>query len=116
MGYFDLPTGELELNLKPKKDGKRNGWTSVMFTDGLYTQTLVGCVEEWSRLYKVLGARYNGREVTIPKKYHWELCNHGESLGSFKTRAEAVEKMHELQKKRRTDKSVKVGIPKFFLD
>lgn len=119
MGAFDLPRGELELNLKPKNKDcyfKEEGWQSVMFTDGLDYETLVGCVEDWTGNYEVLGARYNGRTVTIPKKFHWELQHKGEVLGSFKSRAEAVETMRARKAEWRKDKTVKVGLPKFVLD
>ena len=111
MGMFDLPRGEFELNLKPKK-GKvcsHNGWTSVMFTDSLYRGDIAQTVEMWSDSYKVLGARFNGREVAIPKKYHWEHRIKDEVLGVYKTYAEGRAVMDERKKLRWKDKSVKVG-------
>ena len=110
MGLFDLPTGELELNLKPKRSNcKRNGWTSVAFTDRLYREEIASCVEVWSKDYKVTGARYNGKTIQIPKKYHWEVRNKEEIFGKFKTRAEAVEELNERRLASRRDASVKVG-------
>ena len=117
MGYFDLPTGELELNLKPKKKGaKENGWTSVMFTDGLSKEDIATSVEEWSINYRVLEARYNCRPVTIPKKYHWELRSKEECFGIYKSRADAVKAMQERKAMRWEDKTVKVGLPYFVED
>ena len=113
MGAFDLPTGDFELLLKGK-DG--TNWQSVMFTDRLDYETIVGCVEDWNKNYEVLGARFNGRAVTIPEKFHWELRYKDEVFGSFKTRAEAVELMKERKAKQREDKTVKIGLPKFVLD
>lgn len=117
MGYFDLPTGEFSLNLKPKRvDCDYNGWRSVMFTDSLTVGDIADCVEDWEDSYEVLGAMYNGHTVTIPTNYHWELRNGDEMLGRFNTRKEAAKVMKEQRNLRRKDKTVKVGFPVFVQD
>lgn len=68
MGYFDLPTGNLELRI----DGE---WKSVCFGDGLTVEHVHGFVVEWSKHHKVTGARYCGRTVPMPKGklvFHYE--------------------------------------------
>ena len=110
MGAFDLPRGEFELLLK--KDGEAE-WKSVMFTDYIDMGEIADAAEMWSKNYKVLAARYNGREVTIPTNYKWELRYKDEVFGEFKTRAEAVEEMNRRKIERRKDKTVRVGLPYF---
>lgn len=110
MGYFDLPRGRVDLNLKPKKGGKYDGWTNVMMTDVAEPESIASLVEDWSKGYTVLGARFNGRDVEIPKNYHWELRDRdGEVLAKHKTHAEAAEDAKDRRLKRRTDPTVKVG-------
>ena len=110
MGYFDLPRGELELQLK---DGKGIHWESVCFTDRLDKETLAMCKEEWSERHEVLAARYNGKEVEIPTNYHWDLRHKDVVFGSYKTREEAVNAMHQRKSMWRKDKTVKIGLPYF---
>lgn len=56
MGYFDLPTGELELHM----DGK---WESVMFTDRPSKNEIMECVEMWSENHDVKAARFNSHTL-----------------------------------------------------
>ena len=115
MGAFSLPTGDFELLMK--KGGSEPKWTSVMFTDALYNSEIADCVERWSVNNTVLGARYNGRAVTIPTNYHWELkFKGGEMTGHYTTRKEAEAAMKELKAKRRTDKTIRIGFPTFVQD
>lgn len=119
MGLFDLPTGNFELKLKPKSNDcyyKEEGWQSVMMTDRLDYEMVVGIVEDHEKDYEVHGARYNGKPIKVPNKYHWELRHKDEVFGSFKTRAEAVALMQQRKAMRRKDKNIKVGLPKFVLD
>ena len=113
MGYFDLPTGELELQLKDK-----NGvyWESVMFTDWIEQYEIAQTVERWSEHHEVLAARYNGKPVAIPTNYHWELVSKGEVLGSFATRKEAEKAREERKAKWVKDRTVKIGLPEFVKD
>lgn len=118
MGYFDLPRGELELLLKKKGRGNRKAeWKSVMFADRLSTGEIVSCVEDWSINYKVVGARYNGREVNVPTRYHWEHRHKDSVYGIYKTRREVLEAMQERKKFNRLEKDrakmVPVGTPVF---
>ena len=118
MGIFDLPTREFELLLKKKGRGQRKEeWKSVMFTDRLELAEIARCAEEWSRNYRVLGARYNGRNVAIPTDYHWELRYKDNVYGVFKTRAEAVQMMNERKEMNWAEKikenRIPVGIPVF---
>lgn len=108
MGMFGLPTGEFDLLLK---DGKGEHWKNVMFTDSLYEEDIADCVEIWSVNYKVLSARFNGRTVSIPTGYHWELRSKDEVFGIYKTRKEAKAAMDERKLLRYKDKSIKVGLP-----
>lgn len=114
MAAFSLPTGDFELLFD---DGNGKQWRSVMFTDSISLADIAQCVEEWSINHKVIGARYNGKKVPIPTKYHWDLRLKGEVLeGGFKTRAEAVEAMKKRREMQRTDKSIKAGFPAFIKD
>lgn len=110
MGYFDLPRGEFELLMDDE------GWKSVMLTDNLYKEEIAECVEMWSVKHKVLGARYNGKEVPIPTNYHWELRHKDELLGIYKLRKDAKEEADLRRREYRKDKSVKTGIIKFVED
>ena len=56
MGWFDLPSRELELKI----DGK---WTSVMFNDRLTSEELNECVKAWKENHEVTGARYDGSVI-----------------------------------------------------
>lgn len=108
MGVFDLPTGELELEMRKKGEkGKRYHWHSVKFTDCLTLAGLAETVERWSEKNDVRKARYNGNNLTIPKKYHWELHIDRQLAGQFKTRAEALEQWKLFKGKRREIKFVK---------
>lgn len=96
MGYFDLPRGNFELLLKKKGRGNHKAeWKSVRMTDRLYPGDVEECFEKWGINYKVMGARYNGKEVKPLTRYHWEhriiLRRRGvdELLGKYKTRKEA---------------------------
>ena len=106
MGAFDLPTGDFQLLLK---DAKGTKWTSVMFTDSLDRSEIAETVEDWSVNHEVLSARYNGREVVIPKKYHWELQLNGEVLGSYKTYKEARAEFDRRRIQYRKDKTTRPG-------
>lgn len=113
---FTLPRGEFDLYLKPRKGAdcrSEEGWKNIMMTDRLEAGEIAESVEEWSKNYEVLGARYNGKEVTIPKNYHWELRSGSEAFGSFKTRKDALEEMHHRKVLRRQDKTIKTGLPVF---
>ena len=100
MGYFDLPRGNFELLLKKKGRGNRKAeWQSVMMTDHLYPGDVEECFERWGINYKVLGARYNGKEVKPLTRYHWEhyIKVRGarggykeKVLGKYSVRADAV--------------------------
>lgn len=73
MAYFGLPRGDFELLLKEKGRGNHKAeWKSVMMTDSLYPGDVEECFERWGENYKVLGARYNGKEVKPLTRYHWE--------------------------------------------
>ena len=113
MGAFDLPTGELELLLK---DSKGEHWESVAFTDSVDDYDIVDSVEDWSVNHTVLAARFNGKPVKIPDKYHWELRHRDECFGKFPTRNECVDAMHKRKSMWRKDKTVKVGLPVFVKD
>lgn len=96
MGYFDLPRGNFELLLKKKGRGNHKAeWQSVMMTDHLYPGEVEEHFERWGINYKVMAARYNGREVKPLTQYHWEhriiirKCGVDELLGKYKTRKEA---------------------------
>jgi len=96
MGYFDLPRGNFELLLKKKGRGNHKAeWQSVMMTDHLYPGDVEEHFERWGINYKVMAARYNGREVKPLTRYHWEhriiISKRGidELLGKYKTRKEA---------------------------
>lgn len=94
MGYFDLPTGEVELLLKKRGRGRFTAeWRGVSFTDRPNREEIAQLVEDWSKNYKVMGVRYNGREIAIPTGYHWEVWvkvdRHEELFGCYATRAEA---------------------------
>lgn len=94
MGYFDLPTGELELLMKKKgRGGYKPEWKLIAFTDRISDAELASDVERWSKNYKVIAARHNGREVEIPTAYHWELRNKDEVYGCFKTWEDAKVEM-----------------------
>lgn len=96
MGYFDLPRGQFDLLLKKKGRGRHSSkWECVMMTDSLYPEEIASCVEEWSQNYTVEGARYNGKSVIIPTKYHWELRTKDEVLNHYSTREEAVKARDE---------------------
>ena len=61
MGYFDLPTGNLELRI----DGE---WESVCFADTMGDDEVAAFAVKWSDWgHSVSGARYNGVERNIPK-------------------------------------------------
>ena len=90
MGFFDLPSGNFELLLS-KNGSRKQEWKSVMMTDRLYPEEIADCVEQWSKNYKVRGARHNGREVNIPTSYHWELRAKSDVIGSYPTREAAKE-------------------------
>ena len=78
-------------------------------TDGLCDDDLAALVEDWQGWgYNVLGARFNGRNVNIPKDYHWELSVKDGERRHFNTRKEAVEL-------RKADRSVK-GFPILVFD
>lgn len=100
MGLCDLPRGNFELLLKKKGRGNHKAeWKSVMMTDSLYPGEVEEAVERWSERYKVMGCRYNGREITPQICYHWEHWatlktpegTEEQFLGSYRTRAEAQE-------------------------
>ena len=110
MSYFDLPRGEFELLLDDR------GWTSVMFTDSLFKSDIASCIEDWSVKHKVLGARYNGKEVSIPKNYHWELRHKDELLGVYALYKDAKENLECRRKEYRKDKTIKTGSIKFVED
>ena len=121
MGYFDLPTGEVELLLKKKGRGRfKEEWKNVAMTDYIDYGNIAELVERWSKNYKVLGARYNGRNVTIPTEYHWEHRYKDDVYGVYKTRAEVVEAMEKRRqsnwKEKDKTKRVPVGLPKFVKD
>lgn len=84
-----FPTNEVELLLKRRRISQKPYWKSVMLCGSLYAEDLADLAEDWSDHYEVLGARFNGKEVPIPTKYHWELRRKGEVLGRFTTRKEA---------------------------
>ena len=118
MGTFSMPTGELELRVKPRADVsatlKEEAWMSVMFTDGLTTDELAESVEDWSTKYEVIGARYNGKELDIPKNYHWELRNKKDpsiQFGHYDSFREAHTDMISREHLRKTDKTVLTGGP-----
>lgn len=106
MGYFDLPSGDFELLFG---DNGTQRWESVMFTDSLSKSDIADCVEQWGKKYKILGARYNGKDVAIPVNYHWEMQKDGETLGRWKTREEASEDMNKRRRERKTDKTILIG-------
>ena len=110
MGMFDLPRGEFDLLLK---DGKGTHWECVAFTDWINAEEIAMTVEEWSVNHEVLSARFNGKEVTIPKNYHWELVNGADVIGTFNVRKEAQAVWQERRTKYRKDKLEKPGIIKF---
>ena len=114
MGAFDLPRGEFDLLLKDKT-GAEN-WKNVMFADSIYTEEVADLVEMWSVNYTVLAARFNGRPVAIPVKYHWELRYKDECFGKFATREECKNAMYERKAMWRKDKTIKVGLPVFVQD
>ena len=123
MGYFDLPTGDFELLLKKKGRGNHKPeWQSVMFTDGLTREDIAECAERWGNNYKVMGARYNGREVTIPApgSYHWEHRFKDTVYGVYKTRSEAVAAMQKRKEfnwaEKDKTKRIPVGLPYFVAD
>ena len=90
MGYFDLLNGEFDLLMKKRGRGNSKAeWKSVMMTDRLYPEEIADCVERWSKNYKVIAARFNGREVKIPEGYHWEVRFKDDVIGCYKTREEA---------------------------
>lgn len=113
MGAFDLPSGEFDLLLK---DRTGEHWESVMFTDSIDNAVIADCVEMWSENHTVLAARFNGRAVTIPTKYHWELRSKDEVFGKFATREEAKKAMYERKAMWRKDKVTRPGIPVFVKD
>lgn len=113
-----LPTGELELLMKAKGRGRhKEEWKSVAFTDYLLPEEIADCVERWSGKYKVVAARYNGRKVSIPAKYHWEHRFKDELYGTYKTRKEVSEAMQKRREynwglKNEADR-IPIGTPKF---
>ena len=113
MGYFDLPRGELELQLK---DAKGIRWESVMFTDSLTAEDVASCVEDWSVRHEVMAARYNGKAVQIPKGYHWEIKCKDETIDSFATRKECADAWNVRRRAWNKDKTVKLGIVSFVKD
>lgn len=126
MGYFDLPRGNFELLLKKKGRGNHKAeWTSVMMTDRLYPGDVEECFEKWGINYKVIGARYNGREVKPLTRYHWEhrIINRkrgvDELLGKYKTRKEAEAAVDERKRanwSRPKDERVAIGTIVFAQD
>jgi hypothetical protein len=106
MGYFDLPTGELELLLEDEKGTK---WQSVAFMDVVFPSDLARACEDWSNHYKVKAARFNGKPLKIPTGYHWEVRKRDEVLGAFKTYQEALNDANDRRRAYRTDKTVKTG-------
>ena len=106
MGAFDLPRGEFDLLLK---DSKGEHWKNVMFADSFDEGEVADIVEMWSVNHKVLAARFNGRPVAIPTRYHWELRYKDEVFGSFKLREEAKEALYQRKAMWRKDKSTRVG-------
>lgn len=121
MGYFDLPTGELELLLKKKGRGRhKEEWRSVSFTDSLTKEELVSDVENWSKNYKVNSARYNGKVVDIPTNYHWEHRYKDTIFGVYKTRDEVVAEMNKRKEfnwsEKDKTKKVPIGSPYFVMD
>ena len=91
MGMFDLPTGEVELKARKKgAKGKHYKWESVVFTNTLSRADIARIVEEWSNYRDIQKVRFNGKEVEIPKLYHWEVWVENDIVGIFKKNAEAV--------------------------
>lgn len=84
-----FPSNEVELLLKNRRSSQKPYWKPVMLCGNLYAEDLADLVEDWSNHFKVLGARFNGKEVPLPTKYHWELRRKGEVLGRYSTRKEA---------------------------
>lgn len=118
MGYFDLPTRELELLLKKKGRGnKKAEWRSVMFADRLSAGEIASCVEDWSINYKVVGARYNGREVSVPNNYHWEHRHKDSVYGIYGTRKEVLDAMQKRKEfnwsEKDKTKKIPIGTPVF---
>lgn len=106
--------------LKRKGRGRfKEEWRSVTFTDRLTEACIAEDVENWSKNYKVLGARYNGRRVTIPTKYHWEHRVGDEVIGRYGTRKEARtawEMRRESNYGKPKDERVPVGMIVFVKD
>ena len=118
MGCFDLPRGELELLLKKKGRGNRKTeWKSVMFVDRLSAEEIASCVEDWSINYKVVGARYNGREVNVPTRYHWEHRHKDSVYGIYRTRKEVLNAMQKRKEfnwlEKDKSKTIPIGTPVF---
>ena len=113
MGHFDLPKGDFELLLG---DNGKEEWQSVMMIDRLAKEDIASCVESWSERHKVLGARYNGKDVNIPSNYHWELQHNGETLGRFAKRKEAKLEYEYRRALRFSDKTVVLGSIEFVED
>ena len=110
MGYFDLPTGEIKLKVK---DGKKEKFVSVAFTDCIFKGEIEELYERWSKTYKIIEIQFNGRKVTPCKKYHWVLHWKDEIYGTFKTREEAKKAYDERKMKRWDDKSIHCGVIDF---
>lgn len=90
MGYFDMPRGRFDLLMKKKGRGcYKAEWKSVAITDSVIPEEIADRVEAWSKNYKVIAARFNGRELPIPTSYHWEHRIKGECIGKYVTREEA---------------------------
>ena len=107
MGYFDLPRGNFELLLKKKGRGNHKAeWQSVMMTDHLYPGDVEEHFERWGINYKIMAARYNGREVKPLTRYHWERRFKDDILGKYATRAEAEA---AVQEQRRRNWGVPIG-------
>ena len=120
MSIFGLPTGEFDLLLKKRGRGRhKEEWKNVMFTDFITQGEIAECVEDWSRNYKVVAARYNGKKIAIPTNYHWEHKYKDVVYGRYKTRAEVVAAM-EIRKTENYKKPVgekqPIGTPVFVKD
>lgn len=117
MALFGLPTGEFELLLKHKGRGRyKTEWQTVMFADRLDLEDVASVVEDWSKNYNVVGARYNGKAVDIPTKYHWEFSiSPTENEGYFNTYEEAIREatLRRRANKKEKDKSkwLRSGMP-----